>query len=150
MKPIIINIQNPSEGVFLDGSGFENPKASIVWTNQNSGSHSDLKILFSSGSKTGNLAITATFVGKGNITFGGASSSYTIDGKSITFYEVIRNQYENKAFTFDNVVFTDTGDGHELDPSETHFGSYYKTNTHCEANGDGDASKDWIVTYSFS
>lgn len=155
-KPIILTNMDLMEGVYAD-SGYnpppENPSATatLTWTNHNSGSHSDLecKVFVSPNCGGEHVAVTLTWQGNGSITsvggYGGGYTSASFDGNSVTF---IRDGHFNPgecfSFTFNNVVFTDTGDGH-VDPE--HVGSYYEG----QGNGYlGDASGTWAINVSAS
>lgn len=104
------------------------PTATIVWTNHNSGSHSDLEIKVRVPYVAEKLVVKATWNGKGNITsiggYGFDPNMATWDGKTLT---IIRYGHINKdegiSLSFNNVVFDSTGDDHNTDIWK---GSYYE------------------------
>ena len=146
VKPLIIENNEMFEGVYaLDSGLIPNAHAWVTWDNHNSGSHSDLSAWVQIDSQTGGsyIKLTVTFVGRGVIENVGGSglpdnTSMTWSGNSIIF---IRNAHFNPnekfQFNFNNVVFSETGDDHDV---SEHKGSYYETNTHI-----GDASGDFVV-----
>ena len=129
MKPIIIENSDSFEGVYaLDSGSIPDYTVDVLWINHNSGSHSDLSVRLKTGNSSGEyIQVTVIFIGKGIIEkIGGYSGGYTDVKFSNNTIIFTRNQHfnpnENFEFGFNNVVFTDTGDGHE-DP--LHKGSYY-------------------------
>ena len=131
-KPIIIQQNEMFEGIYALESGYvPDYDVDILWTNHNSGSHSDLSVRLRTGTHNGEfIQVIATFVGNGSIEkVGGYSGPYDSVQFSNNTIVFTRNQHfnpnENFEFGFNNVVFTGTGDGHE-DP--LHKGSYYVGN----------------------
>lgn len=128
-KPIVVETEEMSEGVYANSGYTPQGTVDIRWTNHNSGSHSDLHIDVKTGDAPGEyIMVTATFVGNGNITqWGGFSGGYTnvtTSGNTITFVRQGHfNPNENFTFGFDNVVFDGNGDDHS---TEEHAGSYYE------------------------
>ena len=131
-RPVIIESNDMFEGVFaLESGSPPNIWGWVKWTNQNSGSHSDLEVYVQVASITAEyVKVTLTWVGKGELKVGGFSGPYTNayqSGNSIVFERQGHvNANETFGFGFNNVVFTDTGDGH-IDPE--HKGSYYASGT---------------------
>ena len=137
VKPLVIETNEMTEGVFANfGSGVEESyDYNLRWTNQNSGSHSDLHfdLHFHLAEPRHYLKVTITFVGKGNIvSVGGYSgrASGSFSNNTIVFeMNDIINPTENLTLGFNNVIFDSCGDGHR---EEGKNGSYYKTETHME------------------
>ncbi len=147
-KPIVIENNDAVEGVYAYGSGTTpNYQIYLKWTNQNSGSHSDLEGGIITGpNMTGNyIKITCTFVGKGNIvSWGGTGGAFsaTTSGNSITFVRNgAFNPNEDLNFSFNNVVF-DQGEISD----DGHSGSYYKTGTHIQESAIIDGTWNVEVT----
>lgn len=144
-RPLVIANSDVFEGVYASISGSD-PKitGTIRWSNHNSGSHSDLSIdLKADPNMTGEyIKVTATFVGKGNIISVGGSggpAQMSVSGNTIVFERFGHfNPGESFQFSFNNVVFSETGDDHD---TSVHKGSYYETGTHIEI----DNGKDWIL-----
>lgn len=146
-RPVVLESGELFEGVYTE-SGGEEPTitANVIWTNQNSGSHSDLSVYVSCGSVEGEyIRVTVTWHGNGNMSEpGGYSGPYTSvdfsDG-SVTFVrEGHFNSGENFEFGFNNVVFDSCGDPDDRDGE--HFGSYYASGSHC-----GEYAGEFSVDY---
>lgn len=150
-KPLVILNNEMFEGVYALESGID-PSAwgTIEWSNHNSGSHSDLSlhVYTKDGVPGQRIKITVTFIGKGNLTWGGFSDPWggceiTTANKTVTIVKVGNiNGNSNFQFSLNNIVFTATGDNHD---TSVHKGSYYETNTHI-----GDASGDFDISIEYS
>ena len=135
-RPIVLESGELFEGVYTESGGQEPTiDANVVWTNQNSGSHSDLSVYVTCGSVAGEyIRVTVTWHGNGDMAEpGGYSGPYTSvdfsDG-SVTFVrEGHFNAGESFEFGFNNVVFSECGDPDERDGE--HIGSYYASGSHC-------------------
>lgn len=145
-RPLVIANTDVFEGVYALESGNPDPDitGTIRWSNHNSGSHSDLSIdLKVSPNKSGEyIKVTATFVGNGNIVSVGGSggpAQMSVSGNTVVFEKFGHyNPGEQFQFSFNNVIFDETGDGHD---TSVHKGSYYETNTHIELC----SSSDWVL-----
>ena len=128
-------LTNSGEGPFGNSGPSDPyaPTATIVWTNHNSGSHSDLEIIVHTVVACEQIMVTATWNGKGNILgigfygseyFADPTITHDFDGKTVTFIKKTHiNANENISFSFNNVVFDSTGDDHN---TSVHKGSYYE------------------------
>lgn len=151
-RPIVIENNDAVEGVYALESG-DTPTYTkyLTWTNQNSGSHADLKggIITGPGMSGNYIKVTCTFQGKGNIIkIGGYSlgpfSEAIIGTNSITFIKNgAYNPNESMEFSFNNVEF----DSGEISDG-THSGSYYKTGTHIGDSAISDGTWDVQVTFT--
>lgn len=150
VKPVVVENNQMFEGVFALESGVvPGYTPYIYWTNQNSGSHSDLRagVILGQGVTCEHLKITCTFKGKGSIVkWGGCSDpgKMSFSGNAVIFEETQhRNSGETINFSFDNVVFSD---GEVTDA--THRGSYYVSGTHGDESALNDGTWDIDVQLS--
>lgn len=149
-KPLVIENNEMFEGVFALESGvLPGYTADIVWTNQNSGSHSDLKcwVKLAEGVTSEYIKITCTFVGLGGIIKFGDSSAgdkVSYSGKTVTYIEnQHRNSGETIEFSFNNVVFSNG----EITPGHDK-GAYYQSGTHMYESALADGT--WVIDVTIS
>ncbi len=147
VKPVVIENNEMMEGIYVS-SGYQtenNGSASLTWTNQNSGSHSDISLMVTTGELPGEyFRVTITYVGGGDITWGGVPSEGTASGNSVTIVrEGHYNPRENFQYSINNIVFSEMAEGYTGDGE--HFGARYPTGEKIGESALGDFSIDYQI-----